>query len=420
MTFYIVAAVACVLLSAFFSASEMALSSANRIRLENLMEGGSRPAAMAVKLLDRFDGALSTILIGNNFVNIALSSLGSLIAITAFGEKYTWLATVIVTVTVIVFGETIPKILARQSANRLSLVFAPILRVLSVLLWPLVTFVVWLTHLITAPMKGEAAEAESEAAVEELQSLIETAEDEGVVDEERGELLQAALGFDEVSASEAMTARVDMQAIDIDDDWEELWPLLRDSSHSRIPVYEGSVDNIIGVLHLNHFFRALLDEERPALRPLLMEPCFVYKTVKLPAVLEELRASRTHLAIVTDEYGGTLGLISMEDVLEELVGEIWDETDEIEQEVVKRGESEFELDGDMSVGAFCELLDWDEDELDTDSATVGGWTLERFGGFPEAGESFQYAGAEVTVLKMDDKRVEKVLVKMLPETAGDD
>ena len=272
MTFYIAAAVACVLLSAFFSAAEMALSSANRIRLENLMEGGSRPAAMAVKLLDRFDGALSTILIGNNFVNIALSSLGSLIAITAFGEAYTWLATVIVTVTVIVFGETIPKILARQSANRLSLVFAPILRVLSVLLWPLVTFVVWLTHLITAPMKGEEAEGESDAAVEELQSLIETAEDEGVVDEERGELLQAALGFDEISASEAMTARVDMQAIDIDDEWEELWPLLRDSSHSRIPVYEGSVDNIIGVLHLNHFFRALLDEERPALRPLLMEP----------------------------------------------------------------------------------------------------------------------------------------------------
>ena len=420
MTFYIVAAVACVLLSAFFSASEMALSSANRIRLENLMEGGSRSAAMAVKLLDRFDGALSTILIGNNFVNIALSSLGSLIAITAFGEAYTWLATVIVTVAVIVFGETIPKIVARQSANRLSLVFAPILRVLSVLLWPLVTFVVWLTHRVTAPMKSEEAEGESDAAVEELQSLIETAEDEGVVDEERGELLQAALGFDEISASEAMTARVDMQAIDIDDGWEELWPLLRDSSHSRIPVYEDSIDNIVGVLHLNHFFRALLDEERPALRPLLMEPCFVYKTVKLPAVLEELRASRTHLAIVTDEYGGTLGLISMEDVLEELVGEIWDETDEIEQEVVKRGESEFELDGDMSVGAFCELLDWDEDELDTDSATVGGWTLERFGGFPEAGESFTFTGVEVTVLKMDDKRVEKVLIKVLSEPAEDD
>ena len=420
MTFYIAAAVACVLLSAFFSASEMALSSANRIRLENLKEGGSRPAAMAVKLLDRFDGALSTILIGNNFVNIALSSLGSLIAITAFGEKYTWLATVIVTVTVIVFGETIPKILARQSANRLSLVFAPILRVLSVLLWPLVTFVVWLTHLITAPMKGEEAEAESDAAVEELQSLIETAEDEGVVDEERGELLLSALDFDEVSASQAMTARVDMQAIDIDDDWEELWPRLCDSPHSRIPVYEGSIDNIIGVLHLNHFFRAMLGEEKPALRPLLMEPCFVYKTVKLPAVLEELRASRTHLAIVTDEYGGTLGLISMEDVLEELVGEIWDETDEIEPEVVKRGESEFELDGDMSVGAFCELLGWDADELDTDSATVGGWTLERFGGFPEAGESFTFAGVEVTVLKMDGKRAEKVLVRVLPEPTDDD
>lgn len=414
MSFYIPAAIACVLLSAFFSASEMSLSSANSLRLENLRDAGSRPAGIAVGLIERFDNTLSTILIGNNFVNIALSSLGSLIAITAFGEEYTWLATVIVTVTVIIFGETMPKIVAKKNATRMSSALAPFVRVLSVLLFPLVWVVVKLVHLITAPLKGEGS-ADSDAAVEELQSIIETAEDEDVIDEERSELLQAALDFNEVSASEVMTARVDMLAIDIDDDWDEILQTIEDSTFSRIPVYEDSVDNIIGILYLNHFFKAMLDCGSVNLRELLMKPCFIYKTVKLPAVLEQLRRAKLHLAVVTDEYGGTLGLISMEDVLEQLVGEIWDETDVIENEVVERPGGELELDGDMVMGDFLELVGRDEDEFETDSATVGGWTLEVFGSFPAEGDSFTFENLEVTVLQMDGLRVEKVLVKIQPE-----
>lgn len=414
MSFYIAAAVACVLLSAFFSASEMSLSSANRIRLESLSEDGSRAAGLAVRLIDSFDNTLSAILIGNNFVNIALSSLGSLIAITAFGEEYTWLATVIVTVTVIIFGETVPKIVAKKNANRMSAALAPFVRTLAWVLFPLVWVVVKLVHLITLPLRGEGDGGE-DAAVEELQSIIETAEDEDVIDEERSELLQAALDFDEVSASEVMTARVDMQAIDIDDEWDEIVRTIEGSKFSRLPVYQDSVDNIIGVLYLNHFFKAMLDSDSVDLRSLLMKPCFIYKTVKLPAVLEQLRRAKLHLAVVTDEYGGTLGLISMEDVLEQLVGEIWDETDVIENEVVRRPDGELELDGDMVMGDFLELVGRDEDEFETDSATVGGWTLEVFGGFPAEGDSFDFENLEVTVLKMDGLRVEKVLVKVLPE-----
>ena len=411
MTFYIAAAVACVLLSAFFSAAEMALSSANRIRLDNLADNGSRAAALAVKTLDRFDDALSAILIGNNFVNIALSALGSVIAITAFGERYAWLSTVIVTVAVIICGETVPKIIAKKNANRMSVAVAPAVRALSVVLKPLTFLVVSLVRLLTLPMKGEAAGDESDAAVEELQSIIETAEDEDVLDEDRGELLRSALDFDEISASEVMTARVDIVAVDVAASWEEIYNVAGESNYSRIPVYEGSIDNIVGVLLLNRFFKTLADGKKPKLRALLMPPCFVYKATKLPAVLEQLRKAKQHLAIVTDEYGGVCGIITMEDVLEQIVGEIWDETDEVEEEVVERADGVWELDGDMSVGDFTELLGINEEAFETESSTVGGWTLERFGSFPQAGDRFTWEDLAVTVLKMDGLRVERILVE---------
>ena len=411
MTFYIIAAVACIVLSAFFSASEMALSSANRIRLENLADDGKRAAALAVKILDRFDDALSAILIGNNFVNIALSALASVIAIVAFGEKYTWLSTVIVTVAVIVFGETIPKIVAKKNANRMSLAVAPAVRALSLVLRPLTLLVVGLTHAITAPLRGEEPDDESDAAVEELQSIIETAEDEDVLDEDRSELLQAALDFDEISVSEVMTARVDIVAVDIEDSWEEIYAVACESNYSRIPVYEDSIDNIVGVLFLNRFFKAMAGKRRPSLRSMLMPPCFVYKTTKLPDVLEQLRKAKQHLAIVTDEYGGVCGIVTMEDVLEQIVGEIWDETDEVEEEVIRRADGVWELDGDMSIGDFTELLGVSEDAFESESATVGGWTLERFGAFPAEGDRFEWEDLSVTVLKMDGLRVERVLVE---------
>ena len=415
MSIYIIAAIICIAMSAFFSASEMSLSSANRIRLENMAESGSKRAGLAVRIIDRFDDTLSAILIGNNFVNIAVSSIGSLIAIEFFGEEYTAIAGVVVTILVIIFGETAPKIVAKKNANRFSLAIAPLIRGLTLLLTPIVFVVVKLVHLITAPMKGEAEQDDEEAAVEELQSIIELAEDEEVIDEERSELLQAALDFNEISASEVMTARVDMEAIDIDDDWDEILATINASGYTRIPVYEDSIDNVIGVLYLNHFFKAMLEHETVDIRALLMKPCFVYKTVRLPAVLEKLRAAKTHLAIVTDEYGGCLGLISMEDVLEQIVGEIWDETDEVETEMVVHADNEYELDGDMVISDFMELLGRDEDALDTESATVGGWTLEVFEDFPQPGESFTKDGLSLTVLAMDGLRVEKVLVKVLPQ-----
>ena len=405
----------CIIGSNYFSSSEMAYSSCNRLRLESARDGGSKRAAIAVRIIDRFDDTLSAILIGNNLVNIAASSIGSVLVILIAGDdRYAWVSTVVITVLVIIFGETMPKIIAKNSANRIALSHAYFVRGLTIILMPLIWVVVGLTKLITSGFKGQEAGSDEEAAAMELSSIIETAEDEAVLDEDRSELVQAAIDFSDVMASEVMTARVDVVALDIDDDWNEQLATIDSAPYSRIPVYEDSIDNVIGVLYLNHFLKALTDEKNPDIRSMLMPPCYVYKTMKMPAVLNELRRAKQHLAIVTDEYGGTLGVLSMEDVLEQLVGEIWDDTDEVEEEIVERPDGQYELDGDMVISDFLELVGIKEKDFDAESETVGGWTIEMFGAFPKPGDSFRYGNMSVTVLEMDGLRVEKVLVKILP------
>lgn len=408
----------CLCLSAFCSASEMSFSSCSTMRLENARDAGSKRAKTAVYITEHFDDALSAILIGNNLANIGASSLASIAVILIAGDGYAWVATVVLTVLVIIFGETMPKITAKQNANRFALKNAYIVRAMMVVFYPLVWVVVMLIKLITLGMKGEAGDSPDEA-VEELQSIIETAEDEDVIDEDQSELVQAAIDFSETSASEVMTARVDVQAIDIEDDWEDILAIIEDAPFTRLPVYEGSIDNIIGILYLNHFLKALADNGYADIRKLLMPPCYVYKTMKLPAVLSQLRKAKQHLAVVTDEYGGTAGVVSMEDVLEQIVGDIWDESDTVEPEVVQHTESEYELDGAMVLSDFLELVGINENDFDAESDTVGGWTLEMFGGFPEEGDSFTFRNISVTVLSMDGRRVERVLVKVTPD-GGDD
>lgn len=411
----LVGIVLCICLSAFFSSSEMAYSSCNALRLERARDGGSKRAGVALRITERYDDALGAILIGNNLVNIAASSLGSVaVLLITGGDEYTWAATVIITLLVIIFGETIPKITTKKNANRTAESFAYPVRGLMIVLKPIVWLVVKAIDLLTRGMKPED-DTDSDEAVEELQSIIETAEDEAVLDEDQSELVQAAIDFSEIPAYEAMTARVDVAAIDIDDDWEDILTLIENAPYSRLPVYEDSIDNIIGVLYLNRFLKALTDGEPVNIRALLMPPCYVYKTMKLPAVLNQLRRERQHLAIVSDEYGGTLGLLTMEDVLEQIVGEIWDETDTVEHEIVRRADGEYELDGDMPITDFLELMGIDEDSFDADSDTLGGWTVESFGAFPKVGDSFRYEGFEISVLAMDARRVESVLVKTLPE-----
>ncbi len=423
----VIGIIVCLYFSNFFSSAEMAYSSCNLVRLETIVddkEKGWKKAQTAIKITEKFDQALSAILIGNNLVNIASSSLSSvLVILITNSDGYAWLSTLIITVLVIIFGETMPKILSKRNSTSTAINSAPFVNFLMIVLKPFIWVVVKLIALLTKPLKGEQEDATQEESVEELHSIIETAEDEGIIDEDDSNLMQKAIDFAEISAMEVMTARVDVVALDIEDSWPDMKKIIDTSSYSRLPVYEGTIDNVIGILHLNRLFKALatveadgipIDGDEPPfdIRTLLMSPCYVYKTMKLPKVLNQFKTAKQHLAIVTDEYSGTLGIISMEDVLEQIVGEIYDETDIVDPEIVKHTDTEFEIDGGMPVTDLLELAGINEDDFEADSATVGGWTVESIGSFPNEGDSFTFRNIKVTVLKMDGRRVEKVLVTL--------
>ena len=404
----------CVWLSGTFSASEIAYNSCNEVRMENEAKDGNKKASLVLKILEKAENALSAILIGNNLVNIAASSLTSVFMLLLMGtDRWTFIGTIVVTVLVIIFGETIPKISAKKNANTTAMRNSGFIYALMTVLKPLIWLVVGLVALITKPMKEVKSGSDDDESVEELHSIIDTAEDEGVLDPDRTEIVQAAIDFNDISAFEVMTARVDIDAINVEDSVQEIMEQIQDSPYSRFPVYEDSIDNVIGTIHLNHLLRAMTDEGPVDLRALLMPPCFVYKTMKLPQVLNTLKTAKQHLAIVTDEYSGTLGVISMEDVLEQIVGDIWDETDQVEPEIVKVNESSYELDGDMIIDDFLELTGINAEDFDYESDTVGGFCIEYLEKFPKQGDHFEYDGYEIIIREVDDRRVTKVLVKKI-------
>lgn len=404
----------CLLLSAFFSASEMSFSSVNEVRMENMAEKGDRKARKVLTIIRNFEDALSSILIGNNLVNIASSSLGSVLVLLIAGrDDLSWISTVAITVLVIIFGETVPKITAKKNANRLSLRFAPAILFLMRIFRPMVLLTTSLTGFLTKNIRKEVADPSEEETAMEFSSIIETAEDEGVLSEDCSELLQAAIDFPAAAAQEVMTSRVDMEAIDIRDGIRGVMEVIEKTPYSRIPVYEDSVDNMIGILHLNRFFKALTGADSPediVLEDILMPPVYVYKTMDLPIVLRKMKEAKQHMAIVTDEYGGTEGILTLEDVLEEIVGEIWDETDTVEEDLRKTGENTWTVDGDMPIGDFLEEFGISEEDFPYESETVGGCVIEYLEEFPKKGDSFRAMGFHFTVESVDGLRVEKVLV----------
>ncbi len=247
-----------------------------------------------------------------------------------------------------------------------------------------------------------------------METILDTVEDEGVIDEDRADLLQSALDFDEVLAYEILTPRVDMVAIDIDDDKDEILRTIFDSPYSRIPIYRDTVDNVRGGLHLNRVFTALADGAEINLSQMMMPATFVYKTMALPDVLKVMKKRKSHLVVVTDEYGGTMGVLSMEDVLEQLVGDIWDESDEVDEEIVSLGGGRFDVDADMRIEDFFEELDIDDRDFDDDNTTLGGWVIEQLGRYPRVGDQFDYRNLTITIKKRRKLRVIRLLVAAHP------
>ena len=402
----------CVAFSTFFSATETAFLSSNPIRLQKAAEDGDKKAKLALAIYNSYDKFLSSILIGNNLVNTAASSIATVIAIDLVGAEGAAYATAIMTVVVLIFSETIPKILARDNSFAFSRAVSYPIKALMVITYP----IVWVVNLLVKALSklwGEDEDSEGFNA-DELSNLIEIAETENVIDEERSDLLQSAIDFSDTSAQEILTPRVDMLAIDIDDPMDEIIEKLETSPYSRIPVYEDTIDNIIGILYLNHFYKKLVEDPDFSIRDILLEVCFIHKSMKLPAVLAQLKRRQTHIAVVTDEYGGTMGIVTMEDVLEQLVGEIWDETDEVFEDITEIAENVFEVDGDMSIYDFLDEVGLDSDSFEGDFTTAGGWAIENLGGFPAAGDSFEYENLTVTVTEVDELRVTQLKVVVTP------
>ena len=414
-----------VLLSAYFSASEIAFNASNKLRLRRAADAGSKTAKMAHHITEHFTTALSAILIGNNLANIAVSTCTTLIVMDLFSGGNVGLAstiaTIVVTVVILIFGEIVPKVLSKQKADVMVRIVSIPTRVLTILLSPIVAIVMALLYVLRKLWGKDRAETDPTVTEEELVTIIDTVEEEGVIDEEQSELLQSTIDFHDTTIGEIMTPRIDVTAVDIDEP-EKLRSLLADATqYSRLPVYEDSIDNIIGVLSLTRYYKATLDQAEPDVHALLMKPCKLHKTMKLPAALSKLREQKMHLAIVIDEFGGTLGVVTMEDILEELVGDIWDDTDVIVTECRAIGENTFEISGDMNIDDCFEELEFHKPEDFTcEYSTMGGWAIEMLEADPHVGDSFTYENLFVVVAQMEEERVTQLTVHVKPEEKQED
>lgn len=410
-SFRIVAIIALIFCSAFFSASEIAFAGTNAVRLNSRYKNKeSLSLKLALKILADYDENLTTILVSNILVNTAASSVATVIVLEMGLPSV--VATVVMTVVILLFGEAVPKVLAKQMSEQFCYFSAIPLYVLSVIFKPLSFVMTGIVKLCSRIWKTGVSDVDA-VSEEDFEKIIDIVEDEGVLDEEQCDLLQNALDFDEVLAYEIITPRVDMTALDIRAPFEVNLKKIGESSYSRLPVYEETTDNIIGVLHLNHFYKALVTNEKVNIRDLLLPVTFVHKTMPLDDVLEKMKENKTHMAVVSDEYGGTMGIVTMEDVLEQLVGEIFDENDEIEREFISIDETHYEADGSMRIYDFFDELDIDVDDEESleDTATLGGWVITMLDGEANEGDSFTFENLIITVKKTDARRVEKLLVE---------
>ncbi len=402
-----------VLLSAFFSATETAFSFVNKIRIQQSAEDGNKRAKNALYVVERFDKALTAILICNNVVNLGCSSIATVLCLNIFGDVGSAIATGVTTLLVLTFGEVIPKCLAKEHCDNFSLSTAGFLKVLMIILTPLV-FVFLKLKSVALKIAGGKNDTPS-VTENELKYIVESIEEEGVLEESESEMVRSALDFDETTAEEILTPRVDVVFLSIDDTPEKIKEVIIENRYSRIPVYENTTDTVIGILHTRDYLESLADGKIPNLRDLIQPPYFVFKTQQLSKILSHFKRTKVHMAIVTDEYGGTLGIVTMEDLLEEIVGEIWDEDEEIERTHYKIGNNEYLVNGDFELDEMLDLYDMDEDALESDAVTVGGFILEHAGNIPKKRESIEADGFRFTVMEVENQRIMRVVVKKLDE-----
>lgn len=393
----------CLLLSAYFSATETAFSSANTTRLRTLAEKGSGGAALTLKLLEQYDRLLSTILIGNNIVNIATASIGTVLFVRHYGDAGATISTVVVTVVVLIFGEISPKSIAKDCAERCAMLSAPILRVFIWVLLPLNRlFSLWKKLLSRVFRLG----GESKMSQEELLMLVDEVQQDGSIDRDEGELLKNAIGFSEQEAQDILIHRVDLAALPVTAGKEEIAALFTQTKYSRLLIYEDSIDHILGTVHQKDFYVGCGVTDKP-LRDIIAPPVFALENEPIRLLLKKLQQAKTHVAVVVDEYGGTCGIVTMEDILEELVGEIWDEHDEEEVFLRKLGPDTYTVDAAMDLEDFAAYF---HVKTGSEMVSVSGWVMEQFGRVPEVGDSFTCGDLQVEVMRVENHRIEEIRV----------
>lgn len=404
----IVALVILVAFSAYFSATETAFTSLNRIRMKTKADNGNRAAARALAISEEYDKMLTTILIGNNIVNISATTVATVLCTKWFHGYGPTVSTVALTIIILIFGEVSPKSLAKESPERWAMTAAPLLKVLMIVLTPLsIMFSGW-KKLMSLVIKGGEDDGITE---EELVGMVEQAENEGGLDEHESDLIRNAIEFNDLDVSDILTPRVDLVAADEESSMEEIAALFAESGYSRIPLFHDTVDNIVGVVHEKDFYAARYRGETMVSN--LKSPVF-YTTgnTKISDLLRILQKNKAHMAIVVDEYGGTEGIATLEDILEELVGEIWDEHDEVIENFQKQSDGSYII---SCSAALDDMYDLFQMRGACDAATVSGWVLEQVGRVPEPGDHFQAEGLDVTVTKVEHRRVLEVQIRMLEE-----
>ena len=406
--------VTCVILSMFFSATETAFNAVSRLRLKSKAENdGNKRADRVLRLLDRYDEMVSTILIGNNLVNIACTSLATLlfVALLQNEDLGATVSTIVVTVVLLIFGEISPKTIAKENAEKIAMFSAPILEVLIVLLTPFNwIFGAW-QKLLSLIFKSSG---ESGITEQELLTIVDEAEQGGEIDADEVELIRSAIEFNELEVRDIFTPRIDIEAIPVDMEKEEVARIFSESGYSRLPVYEGSIDNITGIIYLKDFYNTAF-RTKTSIEEIVKPVSFVPKSKKIADLRKELQEQQLHIAIVMDEFGCTVGLVTLEDILHELVGQIWDEHDEIVREIMQTDEHTWVVSGKANVEKVFEVLD---QECAYEAMTVAGWVMEILEKIPAEGDHFEQDGLQVRVTKMYRKRIEQVEIIKAPVDAS--
>ena len=405
---------ALLLFADYFAVCETSFAAVSRIRLKTAMERGDRRASKAMYVCEHFDKAITTILIGTNIVHLSCASYVTVLVTRRWGLSAVTLSTFVTTIVVFFVGEMLPKSIAKKYSLRLALGTASSLVFFMHLLTPISFVLTKIGEFASRLTKGDSEVSVTE---DELYDIIENMTDEGDLDSEQGDLVHSALAFGDLTVESILTARVDMETIDVDDPLEEILSQVKASRHSRIPVYQDSVDNIIGVLQIRRFMREYLQKrEKTDLRSLLDEPYFVHQSAKIDELLSVMSSKKINMTIVTDSYGGTVGIVTVEDILEELVGEIWDEDDEVVEPCVDHGDGSYSFDAGVDIEDAFEFMDYeDPDETDFDHKLLGEWAYEQFDAIPQEGDSFTYNGLRITVEKVQQRRIMKLRIQRLPE-----